>query len=136
MTDQITNKIVSMLDQIQAGVTNVAPQAIELVLKAITYDGISSLINSSVLFLVGCLFAGIGYKLFKLGRKQALKEYGDADMKISFYMSSLFTSGGSLLLVIISIFQLTDYWTYVSIFDPKVYLAHEVIEKVISKGDK
>lgn len=147
MSDQITNKIVSMLDQIQAGVTNVAPQAIDLMLKVVSVKGIIH-IATGIFFLCIAIFCAVivykiilGYKEYEKQRKEienkiqlGLLSYEDRkfEQDISHSMA-IFGICGVVSFFISAVFLL-NLWNYIAIFNPKLYLANEVIEKVINKG--
>lgn len=138
-----------MLDQIQAGVTNVAPQAIDLVLKVVSVKGIIH-IATGIFFLCVAIFCTV--ILFKINckYKKYEKERIELENKIQLglvsYENRIKEKDDSIELIIFGLSGIVSFivgmvfllniWNYIAIYNPKLYLANEVIEKVISKGDK
>jgi hypothetical protein len=134
--DQLTSKLLEIINQIQSGIVSHAPDAIKLVLAAVQQDGIANILPGIValIVLIICVYAGV--KFYKKW-EEANKLEGQKD---AYHREDTFP----LLLPIVPAFfvgficflfmcpSIFSYWNYVEIFNPKVYLAHEIIQKVVS----
>jgi hypothetical protein len=170
MQDQVANKIVEMLGQLQAGVGSavtqlkqISPDMVNLGLSAVSVDAISSLIYSAIcgLFCLGVLFACVYwfikinkafcefeaqeeqyFKVKKVWGNLSWEERKDIpepveprrpfDAPSDDMRGALFIAGVSalILFLVAGLFGFFDLWNWVAIFNPKLYVAHQIIAKI------
>jgi hypothetical protein len=123
MLDQVANKIVEMLSQLNI----VSGHARDLAIQAVQIGGFLNLAES-FLFLFVFLLCGMSFMKYK---KTQIKEIfiGDDDITTSFIIGCIIASV-SLVLLIGSVINIFDFWNWVAIFNPKLYIAHQLIVKV------
>jgi hypothetical protein len=130
-TDQLTNKLLEIITQIQQGVVAHGADAVNLTLQAVSYDGICKLLLCVPLLIVIILsilaFKKISKEIKKI-KDNSKHMYDDTDgcEMLRFFAAAVAVFGTALLLV-----MTFNFWNYVQIFNPKLYLAHEIIEKVM-----
>jgi hypothetical protein len=130
-TDKVTNKVLEIIDQLQgvAGdaahqAVNHLPDAVNLGLATIRVDGVSDFIYG----LVAATIFYISYRFAKWGfikSRETDFEDGCAGLAMIFGFIFAFFAG------VLTASLLFDVWTYTKIFEPKIYLAHKVVEKVL-----
>jgi ABC-type multidrug transport system permease subunit len=135
-TDALTSKLLEVINQIQAGVVAHAPDAAGLALAAVQQDGIANIFPGivSLIILMACLYIGIKfYKKWETKTaEEAVKDYRsqkDYSFFLAFPAVSALVGFVAFVVICSTIFC---YWNYVEIFSPKVYLAHQVIEKFLN----
>jgi hypothetical protein len=132
-TDQLTNKMLEIINQLQQGVISHAHDALNLMLSVTRINGIESIAIGIITLMLNIIIIK-----FMLNTYKKVKEYNnsitnpsekkDHDDYIPLY-------AGCALILFFSIpacvCLLLDIWNYIAIFEPKLYLAHQIIEKVI-----
>jgi heme/copper-type cytochrome/quinol oxidase subunit 2 len=138
--DKVINKTLEIITQLQSVATdathsaiNYLPDAVNLGLTAVRVDGVNDILMG--LFCALCVF--VLAKLFKLASVRAdagTEQYNDSMIDCVYAPISLIVIPMiGIIFLFISASNLLSAWTYVKIFEPKVYLAHKVVEKVLEK---
>lgn len=124
--DQLTDKFLEVINQIQAQVVSHAGEGINFML-------VNTQINAAQELCYGFVAIGIGILAFKLFKKSwnkfkvATSESGYGN-ELPYIIGCV---GCAVLLVICSVGSLQtifNVWEWISIFDPKVALAHQIME--------
>ena len=132
MSDVIENKVVSMLDALQNGAVEIGnqlvkytPDVIQAALGVTMITGIQELVYGVIWLGLFIYF----YRYWSSNKFSGFDAPTIQDAKL----------GGAGLMSIISIMvvltQLGNVWNYVAIVNPKLYIAHEIVEKVTNKVD-
>lgn len=133
MTDKLENKIIEVLDLSIEGAKAASgklaqiaeqygPQAVDTVLYIVRLN------NAGKLF-EGVLWVGVAYALFRVSRWCAEKAEGADDPIYS--LGGLFCGVGTLISVWVALFNLANFWNWVGLFAPELWLARKVFEKVV-----
>lgn len=111
-TDALTGKLLEIINQVQDTVSSHSDQAINLVLTSTQIDGICWLLCCFFVTIIGILLVYLDIKYFS--------EHDHTDFTLL------------LLLIPFVAFLLFIYpWNWIQVFNPKLYLAHEIIGKVL-----
>lgn len=142
MTDAIAtpieNKVVSMLDALQNGAIEVGnqvvkytPDVIEATYGIIKIDNLQHILSAIILGAV-CI---IGYNIAANGFNREAKWRKEKERDIGWqgvgYFYGCVSIAISTLLFLRILYLIGDIWTWIGIFNPKLYIAHEIIEKVL-----
>ena len=133
-TDQLANKLLEIINQIQQGVVAHAPDAMNILLKTVQIDCAQ---NFLITFISGLFLASMAKIFFKI--KKSIEN--DRKLNKSYSERLEWDHGGIiislLIMAVVSTFALiffiasiVDVWSWVGLFNPKLYLAHEIIQKV------
>jgi len=130
MSDKVETKLVSMLDALQNGVAEVGgkivkytPDVVNAAEWVVRIDGVQSIVFSvSGMIVMG--YASV--KIWKFARKirEEDRYSGWAD----------FNNALAVILGIVAALQIRiilDVWNWVRIFEPKLYIAKQIIESVV-----
>jgi CHASE2 domain-containing sensor protein len=112
MTD-VSAKIVDLITQLQGVVKDNAADAVNLGLESIKIDGIGLMVLFVVLFVIGIIAFITSIKT------------NNVDLKIVSFVVGISS-------LCISVAGFLYPWNWVQIFNPKLYLAHEVMSKFFS----
>lgn len=126
--DALSGKVLEIINQVQSVVTDHSKYAMDMALNCTFIDGVWGFIIGA--FCIAFLF--FSYKwIIKLNRISNIRKYEDYQDGCIF---------GMIILAIFSVFslwivlcQFLDIWNYIQVFNPKFYLAHEVINGVVNK---
>lgn len=131
-TTAIMTQLAKIMDSIQNGVVTVAGQAIkytpdvmDAALMVIRIDNIQQLIKSFVFLVLGIILIYVLYKQAIMYRKSDY--YG----KDSISMWIFFTAIPACIINPTGLIGILNIWTWVGIFQPKLYIAHLLMEKVM-----
>jgi deferrochelatase/peroxidase EfeB len=129
VTDQLASKLLDIINQVQAGIVAHAPDAMQLVLASIQQDGIANLFPGFLCLLgfMGCLIL----LLFLYKRWKTFQATYPSRDSSNYLFGALPPVALGLFLLMGIFCTLGNYWNYVQIFNPKIYLAHEIIQKVM-----
>jgi hypothetical protein len=116
-TDALTGKLLEIINQVQGAVSAHSGEAVSFVLISTRIDGIFFLV---VCFIGWAFFAGL--TLIPFSGKASKKEIEEL------FGFLLITGALSLLFLAILIYP----WNWIQVFNPKLYLAHEIIGKVLN----
>jgi len=122
-TDLITQKVLQIADHISTLLATAAPAASKVMLQMARIDAIGDLIYS-----IAGIIGGVG--LFYIARrifKYAVAEDRDTMGVISF-MLGIF----AIATFIASFATFLSIYTWIGIWHPEIYLAHELMQKVLS----
>jgi riboflavin transporter FmnP len=121
-TDALTGKLLQVINQVQAGIISKTPEAVTLVLQQTQVNAIGNILSC----IAGIILIYIFWKVY-LKIKGIKDEYDDINIGVTIYIAA---TGVLSTIFIIGIFStLFDIWTYIN---PKLYLAHQIIGKVLS----
>lgn len=134
-TELLTNKFLEIINQLQTTVTAHGQEAVNLALAAIQQDGFSSLFDGSLFAIIAIICAIISRYFYKnwvtRSVEEKKKQYCDReDVSHLFAFMSIPAFIGALAFIVV-LLTFGCYWNYVEIFNPKVYLAHEIIQHVL-----
>jgi hypothetical protein len=120
-TDQLAGKLLDIINQVQSTVTNHAADAVNLVLLSTQIDGLTWLMFSILPFCASLIFTYFLVTNPKCKANRKNDEFG---------VDGFFV----LLTILLGIFMLCNIfyiWNWIQVFSPKLYLAHEIIQKVM-----
>lgn len=100
------------------------PQVVSSVFEVTKLQSIGWVIQN----LFGLLIFLIVFVIGLLFLRSAIK---DNDMEINVFLAALFMVAGGLPSILL-IANLLDIWLWVGIFNPKIYLVHELISKMLN----
>jgi hypothetical protein len=128
-TEVLTDKFLEIINQLQTTVSAHGQEAVNLALASIQIDALGNIISGIV--------ASFGvYFLYRFGkwifRQTKEEESSLCDQDEIFYIYSIIAGLGSIALFICSLILLFDIWNYVAIINPKLYLAHTIVDHVLS----
>lgn len=133
MTDKIEQKVVDILDALQSGAVEIggkvvkyAPDIADTVLLVTRVNGIQTLFSSLVF---GVLLGVCSVKLWAWAAKEKKEDKWSTPADGIYFLS-----GFSLLLSALSFAQLIRVWTWVQVFEPKLYIAKQIIDSALSAG--
>lgn len=127
-------KIVSILDALQNGVVTVAGQVVHYApdiantaLMVVRIDGINDLVNLGASALAATVFTIVMYKL----TKKASCNWEDGDKYFPLNMVTGIMGILTSIWAFCSVSSLINVWLWMKLFQPKLYLAHELIKSVV-----
>lgn|ERR1043166_1341375 len=136
MNDVFTQKVVEILGQLQSAVGNVAalagkaaPQVVEYALKVKVYEGISSLVEG----LLALLFAIIVLTTMYRKRKAVIEAFDYANDNPPVIIATIVFAVLSGIALITGVITVCDTWNWVAVFDPKIALAHDIVQRVMGQ---
>jgi hypothetical protein len=124
VTDQLASKLLDIINQVQAGIVAHAPDALNIVLQTVRIDAISRFIYASCLLLGVVILSGIFVRINK-------KKDKDGDMREGVAVYCVLAGFFGTVFIILAFSQLFNVWQYVAIANPKLYLAHQIVQKVM-----
>ena len=110
-TDALTGKLLEIINQVQGAVSAHSADAVSLVLTSTRIDGVFWIISLLVSFLIS------SYVIY-------LFASDSNDNEGAFLIA--------LIAAIISFLCLIYPWNWIQVFDPKLYLAHQIINSFLS----
>ncbi len=121
MTDVVENKIVSILDALQNGAMEIggqmvkyAPDVAATALMVTRIDGIQWMVVTVVALILGFGLIWLAIKI----------EDHDATGPVV---------GFGLGVSIFGLFNFLNIWNWIAIFEPKLYIAHQIINTTLGK---
>jgi hypothetical protein len=125
-TDALTGKLLQVINQVQDTVSAHSGEAVNLVLQQVKINAIGDFIICFAAILVL-------YILWKVYSKvKDIKEENRRDMHGGVMIYICMAGLLSIFLLVLIFITLFNIWEYVAIINPKLYLAHEIIGKVLS----
>jgi len=126
MSDKIETKLVSMLDALQNGVAEVGgkivkytPDVVNAAEWVVRIDGAQELVFSIFGLLLGVFSAKFLFKHAKIWCDNNGNPIG--------YIGGI----GAVVFSTASFFSIINMWTWIMIFEPKLYIAKQIIESVV-----
>ena len=123
---ELTEYVVELFSKIEAGVIDVAPAALDMVLAVVRVDAISALIGGLVAMVVGIVVGLFGRKLLRESYNAPYR--GSEDWKEPVGMIC------SLIPIATTIGFLATWfniWNWIAVFQPELALAKQIIEMVV-----
>lgn len=108
--DKLTDKALELINQMQHAVPHVA----DLSLTSIR-------VNAIIILLVGIIGTAIMFVGFRIISKSPKTVEWDDDVGVCLFLVGL----------LISVFVYLNIWNWIAIFNPALYVAHEVTNKII-----
>jgi large-conductance mechanosensitive channel len=123
--NEITEQVVDLLTRIEAGLIDVAPEALDLAVNVVRFDAIGELIVGVITLIIGAVAVFWGIKLLNQ-YKGSIDKYGfsEEDHKQFFGMVLLFISSIPVILFMVSWFNI---WNWVALFNPEFALAKQIL---------
>lgn len=132
----IETKVVEMLDALQNGAVTIGEQVVkyspdvaDAALWVVRIDGVQSLLNAVIFCVAGIVM----YKLAKRNWKWAHQKVTKEDEEDILYIPSVLLFVLSAFPLFGGIARLLSVWTYIAIFQPKLYLAKQIIDAAVGK---
>ncbi len=130
--ETVQNKLVEMLDALQHGAVKVGetvvkytPDAIDTALWVVRLDGIQALLSIVFFLLLGIGLIVTTYKL------KAWVLRIDEDIESPAILLPIATAGFAISLLVINISRLFNVWLWISIYEPKLWLAKQLVAQVL-----
>jgi hypothetical protein len=136
----VEGKLVEMLDALQNGVVTVGEQVVkygpdvaDAALWVVRVDGIQSIVSGFVALLI--LTASV-YAFLRTLRWVRSDEFDNDEFTgIPFFIGSIVIGIGSIVIGIVSsmiaIDKLLNVWNWIAIFEPKLWLAKQIMASVL-----
>lgn len=118
-TDLMYNKLLEIINQIQSQIVNHSQDTFILMTQSICLDGIGNIIAGMI-----CMFFGFLSIKFLLS---SYKEPYKGENKLITIMSII-----AIPATIFTGLLNLSYWNWIKIFNPKIYLVHEIMNKVLT----
>jgi hypothetical protein len=101
--------------------TEWAPEALRMALSSIQWEASAAIIRGivSLAFLIGCI-------LLVVKAKRKFDEHDDEFQGLVLVGSSF----GALVSLIATLINLADPWVYIALYDPRLYLAHQILQSL------
>lgn len=122
VADKLGDKALQYLQSFEELAKQYSPDVVDAGLTVIRVHGIKSIVECLVGIAIGAAFCLAAYKLYPI-----------IEEKVDESMASIFStiSGiiGTIVLAVASI-SIFNVWTWVAVFDPKLYLAYKIFGKL------
>jgi hypothetical protein len=120
MYDQIKQDVIALADILGEKLVEIGPQAREVALGVARMEGLSSLLPALPMAILAIFGWYLGGKIYVWAND-------DSDGEFIGIMVKFF----SIPLLIMSVIWVFDTWAWVAVFNPELYIAHQVIESVV-----
>lgn len=133
-SDAVQAKVINMLDALQTGAVHIGEQVVkyspdvaDAVLWVIRIDGLQTILSGLVMLILSFFCIGWAKKLITWAHK-----YSEESSGVS-YTGAILGCGILIIPVFIAYDALTNIWNYVSVFEPKLYLAKRIVSAAINQ---
>ena len=124
-TNQLTNKLLEIINQVQNQVSAHAGDAINILLLNTQIDAINNLVIGFLSLGIACI-TFFFLKKFWIGFQKESSNYTGDEFP---YIMGMFLCGLLFLIsLLLSINYLLDIWNWMALFNPKLALAHSIIQ--------
>lgn len=125
------NEILKLLAGWMTNIQLSIPYVKTSVMQVTSMDCLFSLIQSGILEGISLGFVYFSYRLFKWGVKiqKAADEYDDWCIPIYIAASLIFII--SFVAIFVNLCALLDFWTWVGVNHPDLYLIHKAVQLVV-----
>ncbi|MEM7209581.1 MAG: hypothetical protein AAF434_17310 [Pseudomonadota bacterium] len=121
---ELEQKAVEILDKLEAITVNYAPDVADAALAAVQVSAVSEITARATFAAIVaiCWFILLGF------RKRVIGKINEGERGLEEHLFFWTAAAGSLLFVlsVMALFELSDVWTWVSLFNPELGLAHKV----------
>lgn len=137
-TELLTNKFLEIINQLQTTVSAHGQEAINLALSSIQVDALGYILQTIVCFIYAFVIYKIGRFIFRkkdvIDKKDEDYIYSEeAEWQEGGKIAYAVIFGGSALVALLNGFiNLCDIWNYFALVNPKLYLAHVIVVKVLA----
>lgn len=121
MLDKLDQSLADIVQKLAGLSSQYGPAAEETLLATIRFHGVSTLAVGSVALFISLIF-------FVLAARVCLRCSYRVDDSSVFTIPLLCVSGGAM--AIVSGVHLLDRWAWAAALDLRLYLAHEILEKI------
>jgi hypothetical protein len=130
MKDQITNKVLEIINELEVGIKTGIPPAIEMAARIVQIDVVQKIGYCILTLLINAIILFFIRKIYKERREEWKKSFGEFNFDMVAFPAIV---GGivSFFVSLITFFILMDPWNYVGLTEPKLYLVHKIVEKVL-----
>lgn len=129
----IANQIFIRLDAISQSVVDTAnkygPDVINVGLQVTRIDCLS-IITGFFMYLILCAISII--IILKLVKKIDWSNGGGSGMDMTVFTIVLVSGAVAIVSLVISLFNVPTLWTIIGVIQPKIYIAHLVVEKALA----
>lgn len=133
MNDAIQNKLLGAADQLTMAANSItqelikkAPDALNLILTVAKYTALCNLIQGFACFIGVLLIIRTGY--FFIRKTDDMGGDWELALALHCYLGTI----GAIILLILGIINFFDIFSWIGIWHPDVYIAHQLLQKVIS----
>lgn len=139
MNEELQKKLLEILDALQHGtvligdkVYNYAPDTLDMLLWIVRVNGIQAFITSLVSIILFVFGIRLTQKCYAR-RTELCKERRNYFDEEDIFLIAVRAAPTAIVgfFAAIGMYQLVSVWTYVAIFQPKLWLAKELVEKVL-----
>jgi hypothetical protein len=128
----LQTKLVEVITQLQSVVKDNAADAVNLGLATIKINGIEHVIIGIIFLLFSISGAFLAKKVYKWWCEAAEKSKDHYFDGFEYGAGMIGTVAITAILFIIFCCNIFNIWTYVAIFQPKLWLAHQILAKAAS----
>lgn len=143
-TKEVVELVVGYTKQMVDALTPIAKQAYEVGLMTLRIDAASVLIPSAIVFIIASIVWFLVIRNISYAHKYAKnandgvegykKKYSSLDDGIDDHINPALVIPGTIfgtVTFLISGFNLISVWTWVKLFSPELWLAHQAVEKLL-----
>lgn len=127
-SDALQSKLIGMLDSIKNGevvigqeTVKYAPDVVNAALNVVRIGAVQQLVYGVIGLVVAVVF-------FKKAHGNITKSLEDGRFEL-FLVGVV--QGAAVVVGVVDAYFLVDVWNYVGIFQPKLYIAHKIVEKML-----
>ncbi len=128
MDKELAQKGIEIVDQIVAGLKDVAPQMADLTMAAVRFDAIYTLIIGVIFFIIAMVVLFVGYRVVRMVWEKTKDNYDSGTPR---FMIVLLTFIFVAVPVIVSLVHLLDKYMWAGLVDPRVALAIRALDKAL-----
>src|SRR5882672_5024564 len=130
MAKSVETKVVEVLDSLQKGVSKLGkevvkygPVAVDTTLSVVRINGLANLIPGILSLIIFLIMVLLGVHCFPLKEDSG-----------SFVLGLIISIIGGFISGCFACAVLSDIWIYVQVFNPKLYIAKELVEKILDRS--
>jgi len=120
--NELTQHVIEIFTRIEAGIIEVAPDALQIVLSVVRIEGVSAIVVGLVALLISFFFMRLANHHFR-----KYKESYEAGDQLAGLLFTFLSSVGGLTFIL----TFFNVWTWVKIFSPELSIARDIIAAVI-----
>jgi hypothetical protein len=120
---QLLDDLTKQSNKINQLLSSHAPAAWQAILDVTRFQGISYLFYGLICIILGVIASKVSPWLWRQG-------YNDTELEPLYFTTFWFTAFGGLAVFTTGVCMFFNIWNWVSVFNPQIYLLHDVIEKV------
>jgi hypothetical protein len=120
--------VTDTLQKLEAGIIKIAPLAWQSAITIKRIDSIQNLIIGFILLILSLVGLKLLKQIYKIAKET---DYDTYDLP-GWIFGAVFGTIAYIILLIFTLTQLLDIWTWMGLFDPRIAVIHDIYLKVVS----